>query len=77
MNEKYLARNARHGSPVNDMNSRHVGDLGNVTANSEGVANFKITDKLIKVWDIIGRSVVVAEGRDDYGLGGHPKSEVR
>ncbi len=30
----------------------------------------------LQVWDVIGRSVVVAEGRDDLGLGGDLKSKV-
>jgi hypothetical protein len=30
----------------------------------------------IQVWDVIGRSVVVAEGRDDLGLGSDLKSKV-
>jgi hypothetical protein len=31
---------------------------------------------LLQVWDVIGRSVVVAEGRDDLGLGSDLKSKV-
>jgi hypothetical protein len=31
----------------------------------------------LQVWDVIGRSVVVAEGRDDLGLGGDLKSKVQ
>jgi hypothetical protein len=30
----------------------------------------------LQVWDVIGRSVVVAEGRDDLGLGIDLKSKV-
>lgn len=29
-----------------------------------------------KVWDVIGRSLVVDEGEDDLGRGGHPLSKV-
>lgn len=57
------------------MNStiRHVGDLGNLEANSSGVATFNFTDSVISLSganDIIGRAVVVHEDEDDYGLGG-------
>jgi len=31
----------------------------------------------VQVWEVIGRSVVVAEGRDDLGLGPNLKSQVR
>jgi len=56
-----------HGAP--DARSRHVGDLGNVEANSEGVAVIDQDDKLIKLSgenSIIGRSVVVHANPDTY-----------
>lgn len=68
LGEHYNPRGRRHGSPDNE--ERHVGDLGNITAGQDGRATFRITDKQLKVWDVIGRSLVVAEGRDDQGLGG-------
>ena len=43
--------------------NRHVGDLGNVTAGENGVAEINITDKLISLTganSIIGRTVVVS-----------------
>jgi len=42
---------------------RHVGDLGNVEADSNGVAKVDITDKLISLTgahNIIGRTLVVS-----------------
>ncbi|XP_059088410.1 copper chaperone for superoxide dismutase-like [Tigriopus californicus] len=69
-------RNTRHGSPLNEENERHVGDLGNISADESGRAVFKFSDKLVKVWDIIGRSVVVAEGQDDLGQGYSPLSQI-
>lgn len=69
-------RKVRHGSPENGEDERHVGDLGNIRADETGRARFRLTDKLVKVWDIIGRSVVVAEGRDDLGLGDHQRSSI-
>ncbi|NXY65577.1 CCS dismutase, partial [Callaeas wilsoni] len=63
-----------HGGPQDQ--HRHVGDLGNIWADAEGRARFRIEDTRLKVWDIIGRSVVVAEGEDDLGRGSHPLSRV-
>ncbi|KDR15674.1 copper chaperone for superoxide dismutase [Zootermopsis nevadensis] len=67
-------RNTRHGSPDDEENERHAGDLGNITAGPDGRATFRLTDKVIKVWDVIGRSVVVTDGADDLGCGNHPQS---
>jgi len=64
----------RHGSP--DDEERHVGDLGNVRADASGRASFKFVDRLVAVNDIIGRSVVVAEGPDDLGRGDTPLSKI-
>lgn len=53
---------------------QHAGDLGNITAGPDGRATFRLTDRFIKVWDVIGRSVVVTDGADDLGRGTHPQS---
>ena len=53
--------NKEHGGPEDA--DRHVGDLGNVTAGENGVANVNITDKMIDLagpQSIIGRTVVVS-----------------
>ena len=68
LGEHYNPRGTRHGSPESSEEERHVGDLGNVLAGQDGRASFRITDKLVKVWDVIGRSVVVAASQDDLGL---------
>jgi Cu-Zn family superoxide dismutase len=47
---------------------RHAGDLGNVTADADGKAEFSFTDEHLgrfAPWDLIGRSVVVHADRDD------------
>lgn len=52
-----------HGAPEDD--NRHIGDLGNVTADANGVANVNITDSKISLtgpMSIVGRAVVVSEG---------------
>jgi superoxide dismutase, Cu-Zn family len=57
----------QHGAP--DAQTRHVGDLGNVEANSEGVAVIDQDDKLIKLMggdSIIGHSIVVHEKPDTF-----------
>ncbi len=62
-----------HGSPLNNQNNRHIGDLGNIFANKSGIVRETFTDKLIKLRgksNIIGRSVVIHEDIDDLGLGG-------
>ena len=55
---------------------QHVGDLGNIQAEQDGRAVFRVVDHLVKVWDIIGRSVVVTESQDDLGCGNSPASQV-
>ena len=59
-----------HGGPEHE--ERHVGDLGNVTADEDGVAKFDFTDKLIRLngpYSIVGRAMVVHGDPDDLGLG--------
>ncbi|KAL1286898.1 CCS [Ovibos moschatus] len=63
-----------HGGPQDF--ERHRGDLGNVRADESGRAIFRIEDEQLKVWDVIGRSLVVDEGEDDLGRGGHPLSKI-
>lgn len=66
-----------HGAPNADI--RHVGDLGNVEADANGVAKINITDSLISLNgsnSILGRTVVVHADVDDLGLGGHELSKT-
>ena len=54
---------------------RHVGDLGNLEADGAGHAECSASNDKLKVWDLIGRAVVVYEGEDDLGLSEqHPSS---
>jgi superoxide dismutase, Cu-Zn family len=56
-----------HGSP--DSANRHVGDLGNIKASSDGTASYKRVDKVIALngpHSIIGRSVIVHAKADDF-----------
>jgi len=66
-----------HGAPSDDVTKRHVGDLGNVVAGEDKVANISISDSIISLTgpnSIIGRTVVVHAGVDDLGKGGHEQS---
>ncbi|KAJ8946882.1 hypothetical protein NQ318_008238, partial [Aromia moschata] len=67
--------NKTHGGPQDK--SRHVGDLGNIEADSSGVATVDIRDSVIDLegeHNIIGRAVVVHAGEDDLGKGGNEES---
>lgn len=66
----YNPYNKTHGSPTTE---RHVGDLGNVLADSTGAVVSDIEDSmatLIGDIDITGKAIVIHEGEDDLGQGG-------
>ncbi|OAD07339.1 hypothetical protein MUCCIDRAFT_157631 [Mucor lusitanicus CBS 277.49] len=54
--------NVAHGDGVHD---GHVGDLGNVIVDENGWGDLVVESSRVKVWDIIGRSIVVTEKEDD------------
>lgn len=64
-----------HGNP--QAQTRHVGDLGNILADENGIAKISVDDSLISLngeTSIIGRAVVVHAGEDDLGLGKNEES---
>uniref|UniRef100_A0A0E0I5C2 Superoxide dismutase [Cu-Zn] n=1 Tax=Oryza nivara TaxID=4536 RepID=A0A0E0I5C2_ORYNI len=79
-----------HGAPQDE--NRHAGDLGNITAGADGVANVNVSDSqtvnltsvtfferqipLTGAHSIIGRAVVVHADPDDLGKGGHELSKT-
>ena len=66
----------KHGGPHSC--HRHVGDLGNLIADQDGVAEFRFSDIKIQVLgphSIIGRGCVVHLYKDDLGEGGTDESE--
>ncbi|KAK4581443.1 hypothetical protein RGQ29_024902 [Quercus rubra] len=65
-----------HGSPMDKV--RHAGDLGNVVAGPDGVAEVSIKDNqipLVGPHSILGRAIVVHADPDDLGRGGHELSK--
>jgi Cu-Zn family superoxide dismutase len=69
--------NKKHGCP--GMKERHVGDLGNLQADQNGVCEFSFDDFLVKLsgkCNVLGRSIVIHEDEDDLGLGDFPDSST-
>jgi Cu-Zn family superoxide dismutase len=44
---------------------RHMGDMGNITADADGNASIDYVDPIIKLDKIVGRAIVIHEGEDD------------
>ncbi|KAH9313079.1 hypothetical protein KI387_028114, partial [Taxus chinensis] len=64
----YNPKSLTHGAPEDDV--RHAGDLGNIVAASDGVAEATIVDSQIPLSGpnaVIGRAFVVHELEDDLG----------
>ena len=60
-----------------DLEQGHVGDLENVTANQDGIADFTIVAKrvdLVGDRSVVGRGMVIHADRDDLGKGGDAES---
>lgn len=53
----------QHSSP--DAEDRHMGDMGNITADVSGNASVDYVDGTINIEQIIGRGVVIHGGEDD------------
>ena len=61
-----------HGGPTST--ERHVGDLGNIEAGSDGKVVTVLSDSLASLFGentIIGKAIVIHSGEDDLGLGGN------
>lgn len=64
-----------HGSIYINPTQRHAGDLiNNIVTDRYGKFEIIYNDNLVRVEDIIGRSVVIHDGEDDLGLGGNAES---
>uniref|UniRef100_UPI00398F7403 superoxide dismutase [Cu-Zn]-like isoform X2 n=1 Tax=Pristiophorus japonicus TaxID=55135 RepID=UPI00398F7403 len=67
----------KHGGPQDV--DRHVGDLGNIEANDDGVAKFEMHDRLLRLagnYSVIGHTLVVTENEDDLGKGENDESLI-
>lgn len=56
---------------------RHVGDLGNIIADANGIAETSFSDNVITLYgsrSILGRAIVVHSTEDDLGKTNHPDS---
>ena len=61
-----------------DLEEGHVGDLENVTANEDGIADFTIVAKRVDLMgdrSVVGRGIVIHADRDDLGQGGDAESK--
>lgn len=73
----YNPHDKDHGAP--NVTNRHVGDLGNVAANSKGDVDVTIEDSIVSLvgeYSILNRAIVVHETFDDLGLGGFNDSKT-
>lgn len=52
-----------HSSP--ESINRHMGDMGNIMADENGNASLEYVDTNIKMYEIIGRGIIVHGGEDD------------
>ncbi|KAL0477620.1 superoxide dismutase, Cu-Zn family [Acrasis kona] len=69
--------NKTHGGP--GIEERHVGDLGNVVADKDGVAKIDLVDEQVVLSgrdSVIGRSLIIHADEDDLGKGGHEDSKT-
>ena len=63
----YNPKNMPHGAPTDA--SRHMGDMGNLVSNEEGIATLEYTDNVIELEGldtILGRGIIVHAGEDDF-----------
>ena len=73
MGGHYNPDNVDHG----DLKQGHVGDLENVEANEQGVADFTITATRVDLLgdrSVVGRGLVIHADEDDLGKGGDAES---
>ncbi|CAG8515791.1 17537_t:CDS:2 [Acaulospora morrowiae] len=68
----YNPENAEHG----DIERGHVGDLGNIFVDEKGWGDLVVESSRIKVWDVIGRSIVISHREDDLGKGDNVQSKI-
>ena len=60
-----------------DLEKGHVGDLGNITADENGIAQFDLVAERVELRgdrSVVGRAIVVHKDKDDLGKGGDDES---
>lgn len=62
----YNPENKRHGG--RDGKERHLGDLGNIRANSDGIVRETFIIRNLNLKDVLGRSLIIHEDEDDLGV---------
>ena len=61
----YNPENTEHG----DLAGGHAGDLGNIKTDDQGNCKMSLKTDKFNVDDILGRSIIIHEDKDDLGLG--------
>ena len=61
----YNPTNTDHG----DIYEGHAGDLGNITTDENGFCKMTFKTNKFNVDEILGRSIIIHEDKDDLGLG--------
>ena len=61
----YNPTNTEHG----DIEEGHAGDLGNITTDDNGSCKMTFKTNKFIVDEILGRSIIIHEDKDDLGLG--------
>ncbi|XP_032528455.2 copper chaperone for superoxide dismutase [Danaus plexippus] len=74
--DHYNPLSSPHGSPADPPSERHAGDLGNIHADEQGRARFRIFDSVLQIDELLGRSVAVTQRADDLGRGSSPCSKI-
>lgn len=71
----HKGRPISHGGPPTSDGPRHTGDLGNVyILREKGYFYREYFLRDVSMDELYGRSLIVHEDEDDYGLGGHADS---
>ena len=75
-------KNTEHGTIFYDIHNSHTGDLiNNIESNQNGEVSMCYEDPRLNLFEnvnnsIVGCSVVIHEGQDDYGFGSNKESKI-
>lgn len=71
----YNPNNKRHGGRKGK--ERHAGDLGNIKANSKGIARETFIIQDLQLNDVLGRSLIIHEDEDDLGIHTEDENSIK